>query len=103
MTIKNKYPLPKINDLFDQVGGENIFSKLDLRYGYHQVRIKDEDISKTTFWMRYGHYKFVVIPFWLTNALATFMYLTNIIFNQYLDKFVLVFIGDILVYAKIEE
>jgi hypothetical protein len=86
--------------MFDQVGGEKIFSKLDLRSGYHQVRIKDEDISKKTFRMRYGHYEFVVIPFGLTNTPKTFMFLVNSIFNQYLDKFVLVFIDDILVYSK---
>jgi hypothetical protein len=100
ITIKNKYPLPRINDLFDQVGGENIFSKLDLRYGYHWVRIKDEDISKTTFRERYGHYKLVVIPFGITNAPTNFMCLMNNIFSQHLDKFVLVFIDDILVYSK---
>jgi hypothetical protein len=103
MTIKNKYPLPRINDLFDQVGGDKIFSKLDLQSGYHQVRIKYEDISKTTFGTRYGHYEFVAIPFGLTNAPATFMCLMNSIFIQYLDKFVLVFIDDILVYSKTEE
>ena len=103
MAIKNKYPLPRINNLFDQVGGENIFSKLDLRSGYHQVRIKDEDINKTTFRTRYEHYEFVVITFSLTNAPRTFMYLMNSIFSEYLDKFVLVFIDDILVYSKTEE
>jgi hypothetical protein len=84
MTVKNKYPLPRINDLFDQVGGEKIFSKLDLRSGYHQVRIKYEDISKTTFRTRHGHYEFVVIPFGLTNVPTTFMCLMNIVFSHYL-------------------
>ena len=103
MTIKNKYPLPRINDLFDQVGGAKIFSKLDLRSSYHQFRIKDEDIKKISFRTRYRHYDFVVIHFGLTNAPATFMCLMNNIFSQYLDKFVVVFIDDILVYSKIEE
>ena len=84
MIVNNKYPLPRINDLFDQVGGENIFSKLDLRSGYHQVRIKYEDISKTTFRTRHGHYEFVVIPFGLTNMPTTFMCLMNIVFSHYL-------------------
>jgi hypothetical protein len=100
MTIKNKYPLPRINDLFNQVGGAMIFSNLDSRSSYHQVRIKYEDINKTTFRTRYGHYKFIVIHFGLTNAPTTFMCLVNSIFSQYLDKFVLVFIVDILVYSK---
>jgi hypothetical protein len=97
MTIKNKYPLPRINDLFDQVGGAKIFSKMDLRSSYHQVRIKDKDINKTSFRTRYGHYEFAVIPFGLTHSPATFMCLKNSIFNEYLDKFVVVFIDDILV------
>ena len=92
-----------INDLFDQDGGAKIFSKLDLRSGYHQVRIKDEEINKTTFQTRYGHYKFVVIPFRLTNTPTTFMCLMNIIFSQYLDKFIAVFIDNILVYSKTKE
>jgi hypothetical protein len=103
MTIQNKYHLPRINDLFNQVGGSKIFSKLDLRSDYHQVRIKDEDINKTTFRTRYGHYEFVAIPFGLTNAPTTFMCSMNSIFSQYLDNFVVVFINDILVYSKIEE
>ena len=96
--MKNKYYFPRIDDLFDQMRGENVFSKIELRSGYHQVRIKDEDIHKTTFKTRYGHYDFVVVPFILTNAPATFMCLINSVFNKYLDKFVLVFFDDILIY-----
>jgi hypothetical protein len=103
VSIKKKYPLPWINDLFDQVGGAKIFSKLDLRSGYHQVRIKDEDINKTTFRTIYGHYEFVVIPFGLTNAPTMFMFLMNNIFSKYLYKFMVVFIDDILVYSKTKE
>ena len=103
LTIKNKYPLPKMDDLFEQVRGASLFSKIDLRTGYHQLRIKEEDISKIAFQTRYGHYEFVFLPFGLTNAPATFMCLMNSVLNKYLDKFVLVFIDDILVYSKSEE
>ena len=101
--MKNKYPLPRIDDLFDQMRGAKVFSKIDLRSGYNQVRIKDEDIHETSFKKRYGNYEFVVVPFGLTNAPPTFMCLINSVFSRYLDKFVLVFLDDILVYSKNEE
>ena len=103
MTIKNRYPLPHIDDLFDQLRGATVFLKIDLRSGYHQVRIKDEDIFKTAFRTRYGHYEFVVMPFSLTNSPADFMRLMNNVMHQYLDKFVVMFIDDILIYSKSEE
>ena len=98
MTIKNRYPLPLIDDLFDQLHGATIFLKIDLRSGYHQVRIKDEDLFMTAFRTRYRHYEFVVVPFRLTNAPAVFMCLMNNIMNKYLDKFMVMFIDDILIY-----
>ena len=100
--MKNKYPLPRINDLFDQIGGAIFFSKIDLRSGYHEVQVKDEDIHKITFWTRYGYYEFLVIPFGLKYAPATFMNMINNVLSKFLDKFVLVFIDDILVYSKNE-
>jgi hypothetical protein len=103
VTIKNKYPLPRIDDLFDQLWGECVFSKIDLRSGYHQLKVQECDISKTAFVSRYGLYEFTVMSFGLTNAPAYFMYLMNKVFMEYLDKFVMVFIDDILVYSRSEE
>jgi hypothetical protein len=103
VTIKNKYPLTCIDILFDQLGGAQVFSKIDLHSSYHQIKICDEDIPKMTFSMRYGLYEYLVISFGLTNAPAHFMYLMNSVFMPELDKFVLVFIDDILVYSKSTE
>src|SRR6187551_3465250 len=103
VTIKNKYPLPRIEDLFDQLRGAKVFSKIDLRSGYHQLRIRRSDIPKTSFTTRYGLYEYTVMSFGLTNAPAYFMYLMNKVFMEYLDKFMVVFIDDILFYSKNEE
>jgi hypothetical protein len=103
VTVKNKYPLPRIDDLFDQLKDGKIFSKIDLRSEYHQVRIKEEDKNKTALRTRYGHYEFTVVPFGLSNAPDVFMCLMNVVFREYLDKFVIVFLDDILIYSKSEK
>jgi hypothetical protein len=103
VTIKNKYALPRIDILFDQLAGAKVFSKIDLRSGYHQIKIKPCDIPKTAFSTRYGLYEYLVISFGLTNAPAYFMYLMNSVFMPELDKFVMVFIDDILIYSKTKE
>ena len=103
MTIKNRYLLPHIDDMFHQLRGATVFSKIYLRSGYHQVQIKDEDIFKATFRTRHGHYEFVIMPFGLTNAPAIFVCLMNNLMHKYMDKFVVIFIDDILIYSKSEE
>ncbi|GJV07317.1 reverse transcriptase domain-containing protein [Tanacetum coccineum] len=103
LTVKNRYPLPRIDDLFDQLQGSRVYSKIDLRSGYHQLKVREEDIPKTAFRTRYGHYEFQVMPFRLTNAPVVFMDLMNRVCKPYLDKFVIVFIDDILIYSKSEE
>ena len=101
--VKNKYPLPRIDDLMDQLRGVVVFSRIDLRLGYHQIRVKKEDIPKPAFRTRYRHYEFTVMSFKLTNVPVVFMDYMNRIFKPYLDKFVVVFIDDILIYSRMEE
>ncbi|TYK29806.1 ty3-gypsy retrotransposon protein [Cucumis melo var. makuwa] len=102
VTVKNKYPLPRIDDLFDQLQEATVFSKINLQSGYHQLRIKDSDVPNTAFRSRYGHYEFIVMSFGLMNAPAVFMDLMNVVFREFLDTFVIVFIDDILIYSKTE-
>ena len=102
VTIKNWYPLHRIDDLFDQLRGARVYSKIDLRTGYHQLRVRETDISKTAFKTCYRHFEFTVMPFGLTNALAAFMDLMHRVFQPYLDQFVVVFVDDILIYSQSE-
>jgi hypothetical protein len=103
VTIKNKYHFPRIDDIFNQLKCARIFSKIDLRSRYHQVRIKEEDIRKTTFKTIYGHYEFVVVPFGISNAPVVFMCLMNGVFREYLNKFVIFFLDYILIKSKTKE
>ncbi|GJR94180.1 putative reverse transcriptase domain-containing protein [Tanacetum coccineum] len=97
LTVKNRYPLPRIDDLFDQLQGSSVYSKIDLRSGYHQLRVRGEDIPKNAFRTRYGHYEFQVMPFGVTNTPAVFMDLMNRVCKPYMDKFIIVFIDDKLI------
>ena len=103
VTIKNRYPLPMNDDLFDPLRGVRVYSKIDLHTGYHQLRIREADIPKTEFRTRYGHFEFIAMPFGLTNALAALMDLMHRVFQPYLDQFVVVFVDDILIYSQPEE
>ena len=102
VTIKNQYPLSRIDDLFDQLRGARVYSKIDLHTSYHQLRVREIDIPKTVFRTHYGHFEFTVMPFGLMNALAAFMYLMHRVFQHYLDQFVVVFVDDILIYSQLE-
>ena len=103
VTIKNRCPLLRIDDLFDQLRGARVYSKIALRTGYHQLRVREADIPKTAFRMRYGHFEFIVMPFGLMNAPVAFMDLINRVFQPYLDQFVVVFVDDILIYSQSDE
>ena len=103
VTVKNQYPLPRIDDLFVQLRGARVYSKIDLRTGYHLLRVREADIPKTAFRMRYGHFEFTVMPFGLTNAPSAFMDLMHRVFQPYLDQFVVVFVDDILIYSQSKE
>ena len=103
VTIKNRYPLPRIDDLFDQLRGARVYSKIGLHTGYHQLRLRETNIPKTTFRTRYGHFEFTVMPFGLTNAPTAFMDIMHRVFQPYLDQFVVVFVDDILIYSQSEE
>ena len=98
--IKNRYPLPRIDDLFDQLRGERVYSKIDIRTGYHQLRVRDTDIPKAAFRTHYGHFEFTVMPFGLMNVPVAFMDLMHRVFQLYLDQFVVVFVDDILIYSQ---
>ena len=100
VTIKNRYPLPRIDDLFDQLRGARVYSKIDLRTGYHQLRVREADIPKTTFKTRYGHFEFTIMPFGLTNAPTAFMDLMHRVFQPYLYQFVVIFVDDILIFSQ---
>ena len=103
VTIKNWYPLLRIDDLFDQLRGARVYSKIDLHTGCHQLRVREADIPKSTFKTKYGHFEFIMMPFGLTNALAEFMDFMDRVFQFYLDQFMVVFVDDILIYSKSEE
>ena len=103
ITVKNRYPLPRIDDLFDKLKGVRVYSKIDLCTGYHQLRVRETDIPKTAFRTRYGHFEFTMMPFELMNAPAAFIDLMHRLFQPYLDQFVVIFVDDILIYSQSED